>query len=224
MAFEAGQKKDGPTSIAGVVAEETSQYHHGDLRNALIRAGLEILRSDGSQALSLREAARTAGVSQAAPYRHFKNKEALLAAIAEEGFRLLGDRIRSAVQAFRMSPEEQFHQTALAYLKLAREHADHFRLMFAGMPKRCPKDHPGLDRVSKELFNEFVSIIIRCQREKVIRAGNPEQLALVAWCSVHGFAALLVNESLRFLSIPVTQTELAMRALTRNLLDGLKPN
>lgn len=210
------KNKGGPSPPGEILAKEDPPYHHGDLRNALIRAGIEILRSEGAQGLSLREAARSAGVSQAAPYRHFKNKEALLAAIALEGFQILGEQIRNKVQAYRTNPEEQFHQTALAYLKLASDHSDHFKLMFTR--------HPDLDRVSQELFQEFMTIILRCQQERVIRAGNPDQLALVAWCSFHGFAALLVNENLRFLAIPVAQMDLAMRALTRNLLEGLKPS
>jgi AcrR family transcriptional regulator len=201
---------------------EETPYHHGDLRNALVRAGLQILRSDGAQNLSLREAARAAGVSQAAPYRHFKNKEALLAAIAHEGFMMLGDQIRQATQIYRSNAEELFHQTALTYLRMAVDHADHFRLMFAGIPPLSAESHPELDRAEQGLLTEIVNVVQRCQKERVLRQGNTEQIALVAWCAFHGFSALLINQKLRLLEIPHPQTELAMRALTRNLLDGLR--
>jgi AcrR family transcriptional regulator len=224
MGSEDGRKsgEETPNSDFSRKKDESS-YHHGNLRNALIQAGLEILRTGGVQQLSLREAARAAGVSQAAPYRHFKNKQALLAAVAQEGFALLGELIHHATQPHRNNPEEQFHQAALAYLKLATEHSDHFRLMFGEMAPIRAEEHPDLDRVTQELFQELVAVIQRCQRERVLRNGNSEQLALVAWSSFHGFTSLLVNHNLRFLSIPQSQTELAMRALTRNLLEGLAP-
>jgi AcrR family transcriptional regulator len=203
--------------------KEESSYHHGDLREALIQAGLLILREQGIQKLSLREAARTAGVSQAAPYRHFENKEALIAAIAQEGFSLLGQRVHEAAFTHRIGAEERFHQIALAYLQIALSHTDHFRLMFAGTPPLSPEKYPDLDRSTQSLFGEFVGVIDQCQRERIVRNGNVEQLALIAWSSIHGFASLVVNRSLGFLAIPSSQVELAMRSHIRNLLDGLKP-
>lgn len=191
-----------------------STYHHGDLRNALIQAGIEILRTEGIHKLSLREAARIAGVSQAAPYRHFASKEALLTAIAQEGFALLSGLLRETAEKTRSNPEEQFHQTALTYLELALEHPDHFRLMFEAKP----------DHVAQNFFKELLAVITRCQKEHVLRPGNPEQLTLVAWSAFHGLASLLANRNLEFMNIPEKQGQLLMRALTRNLLDGLKQN
>ena len=89
---------------------KTREYHHGDLRNALIQAGLAILAEEGTHALSLRAAARRSGVSHAAPYRHFADKEALLAAIAEQGFNTLAASVRAAIVRFPDSPAAQLEE------------------------------------------------------------------------------------------------------------------
>ena len=203
--------------------KEESRYHHGDLRNALIQAGLEILRTAGAHKLSLREAARTAGVSQAAPYRHFANKEALLAAVAQEGYVILDELVSAGIAAHSDNPEEQLHQVALAYLKLALEHTDHFRLMFGAMSPIHPENHPDLERISRGLFRGIVQIVARCQHDRILREGDPEQLALTAWSGFHGLSSLLVNHHLAFLSSSDQKIQDVMRTLTSNLLDGLRP-
>lgn len=204
------------------VRKNESSYHHGDLRGALVRAGLMILREQGAHRLSLREAARIAGVSQAAPYRHFANKEALIAAIAQEGYAMLAQAIRNVVQTYRNNTEEQFHQTALVYLALALEHTDHFRLMYFSVPPLQVSKHPDLERVSLQVFKEFISIVQRCQRERILRNGDVSQLAVVAWAGIHGLVSLIVNQKLEFMNIKSEQLHLLMRATTRNLIDGLK--
>ena len=83
---------------------EKEKYHHGDLKQALIEAGMKILREEGVNALTLRSAARSAGVSHSAPYSHFKDKQALLAAISTMGFNDLHDRITTTVSEFQNSP------------------------------------------------------------------------------------------------------------------------
>src|SRR5690606_17147113 len=103
-------------------------YHHGNLPAALVDAALEVLESEGIEALTLRELARRVGVTHAAPYRHFKDKAALLAALAAEGFA----RLSRAVEARR---GEGIAGAAEAYLRFAADHPAHFRLMFA--PERA---------------------------------------------------------------------------------------
>src|SRR5689334_1657694 len=94
-------------------------YHHGDLRNALIQAGLKILAKEGAQALTLREVARRANVSHAAPYRHFASKEALLAAIAEEGFNEFAARLQVVAQNNTSDPRAQLYEATRAYVQFA---------------------------------------------------------------------------------------------------------
>src|SRR5579871_5249220 len=101
--------------------QKPKPYHHGDLRHALIQAGLEMLSEGGAAALDLRKVARKAGVSHAAPYRHFADKQALVAAINEEGFRQLAERVQSTLQAAPDDAFEQLQGVARAYVLFAGE-------------------------------------------------------------------------------------------------------
>src|SRR5712692_6190825 len=99
--------------------KRTKRYHHGDLPRALLDAALRIVEMQGTAALTLRAAARLAGVSQAAPYRHFANKEAILAAVAEDGFRSLMAAMRHAVGAVGDSPLARLRAVGLGYVTFA---------------------------------------------------------------------------------------------------------
>ena len=97
-----------------------STYHHGELRPALLRAAAKILEREGREAISLRDLARRAGVSHAAPYRHFADRQALLAALAEDGFALLAADLQG----------KAWREQAVAYLRFALANPERFRLMF----------------------------------------------------------------------------------------------
>jgi AcrR family transcriptional regulator len=198
-----------------------SGYHHGDLRNALIKAGLQILRSDGAHKLSLRETARIAGVSQAAPYRHFTNKEALLAAIAQQGFMLFGERL-SAVTDASPDARELLGSISEAYARLAIEHKDHFRLMFNSVPPIEFKKYPELEQAARQLFEQFVRMVERCKQHKLIQANDPRHVALVLWSSFHGMTSLFVNTVLEFPSGGPELLGTTLRAMVRDLVDGLR--
>src|ERR1700712_2358000 len=116
-------------------------YHHGDLRTALVRAAMELLEGRGETALSLRAGARRAGVSPAAPYRHYSDREALVSAVAAVGYRELAERL-AAAQPSPATPE-QLASVAVAYVQFALERPALFRLMF-GDP--CDRDND--DRVA----------------------------------------------------------------------------
>src|SRR5262252_1762951 len=169
------------------------RYHHGDLPRALLDAALHIVGSDGAEGLRLRAVARRAGVSQAAPYRHFANKEALLAAVAEEGFRALVSAMRGAIEASGDNPLARLRAVGLSYVDFATRHPAHFRVMFGREMADCSAS-PALRQVAAQTFDIVVQAIADCQRAGVARAEEPAQdLALTAWSSVHGLAALLVN-------------------------------
>src|SRR5262245_13922688 len=97
------------------------RYHHGDLRRAILNAALEISAQDGPGALTLRAIAGRTGVTAAAPYRHFTSKDALLAAVAEEGFRMLSTRLRERMAAFADDPLRLYQECDLAYVLFALE-------------------------------------------------------------------------------------------------------
>lgn len=160
---------------------EKSAYHHGDLRAALLKAASTILEKQGLEALALREVARRAGVSHNAPYRHFPQREALLAALAAEGFALLGQAQRkaAAVQGLRGMGE--------AYVQFALEHPQRFRLMFGGQVQI--DKHEGLREVAVGMFERLSGALA----ERVPEAKGARDSSIAAWALVHGLALLLLD-------------------------------
>ena len=105
-------------------------YHHGDLRQALLDAAIDLLLNQGLAPLTLRAVARHAGVSQAAPYHHFKDRGALLAAVAEEGFKFLAGSLQIAAKKAR-NPRDRLEALSRAYVKFALTNRPHFLVMFS---------------------------------------------------------------------------------------------
>jgi AcrR family transcriptional regulator len=163
----------------------TSQsYHHGSLREALTAAGMSALEGSSGLDLSLRELARTIGVSPAAVYRHFPNKDALLAALAREGLELLGRAQREAYDRAG-GGAQGFVETGRAYVRFALAHPALFRLVFThGNPARLPPDKS--DPASQLLHDSTVELT---------GADGPaaERLALQAWSIAHGVAMLMLD-------------------------------
>ncbi len=194
-----------------------NRYHHGDLPRALLDAALHIVKTQGTEALTVRAAARLAGVSQAAPYRHFANKEAILIAVAEDGFHSLMAAMRHATAASGDSPLERLRAVGLGYVTFATSHPSHFRVMF-GREMADRSASPALRQVAADTFIMLVDAISDCQRAGLVRSEEPAaELALTAWSSVHGLSALLVD---RVLDKPVAEVA---ETVTRDLFLGLGP-
>ena len=192
------------------------RYHHGDLPRALLDAALHIVETQGTQALTLRAAARSAGVSQAAPYRHFTNKEAILAGVAEEGFRSLMATIRHATAAGE-GPLGRLRGVGIGYVTFATSHPSHFRVMF-GREVADRRASPSLRRLATETLGLLIDAIADCQRAGLVRTEEPAaDLALIAWSSVHGLSSLLVEGVLDRPAHEVAEI------VTRDLLLGLGP-
>ena len=118
---------------------EAKPYHHGDLRRALVEAAERILENEGPSALSLRAVAREAGVSAAAPYHHFKDKNELLAAIAQEGFELLAQAMREGA-AHEEDPRRRLNALGVAYVRFARDNPALYNLMYSTSRERDPRE------------------------------------------------------------------------------------
>jgi AcrR family transcriptional regulator len=163
-------------------------YHHGSLKSALLEAALALIAAEGTDALTLRAAARRAGVSQAAPYRHFADKEALLAAVAEEGYRQLAAGMRRAAAA-EGSSLERFRGLGAEYVRFARAHVAHYRVMF-GRGVTDFGRYPSLHAAAEATFQLLVDAIARCQRDGLVRAGDARALATTVWATTHGVVDL----------------------------------
>lgn len=164
-------------------SKEERSYHHGDLRTALLRAAAELLVEQGEAAISLREVARRAQVSHNAPYRHFADREALLAALAEQGFSELLERMRVAAQ--RRQGQARLAALGRCYVDFALQRRGLFRLMFAGTVERSR--YPALLEAAQELHRQL---------EQAVAAlvADAEGIAsLSAWSLVHGLAQLLLE-------------------------------
>lgn len=153
-----------------------STYHHGDLRAALLRSAGELLEEQGLEALSLREAARRAGVSHNAPYRHFPERTALLAALAAEGFEELGEAMEG----------KGGRERGEAYVRFALAHPNRFRLMFGGQVEIGK--HPELRAAASRTYDGLVAAFRA--REDI---ADPEIAAAAAWSLTHGLAHLLID-------------------------------
>lgn len=165
-------------------------YHHGDLKNSLIEAGKRILAKEGVNGLSLRKVARQAGVSHSAPYAHFTDKQALIAAISTDGFQLLYEKLAETIQRYRGDPHRQLIESAWTYIQFAVEEPDTFRIMFSEVLER-EKDYPAFVDVSQRTFKLVEEIVASCQEAGILRAGAPDVTAVVVWGLVHGIISLV---------------------------------
>jgi AcrR family transcriptional regulator len=167
-------------------------YHHGDLKNALINAGVAILAKEGVGGLSLRKVALKAGVSHSAPYAHFADKQALIAAISTEGFRQLYEKVNHAAQEYKNQPTKQLAEVAWAYVQFALDERDRFKVMFSGILEK-EKEYPEFVAESQRNFQLVKNIVEVNQASGQLRSGPSDLVALSAWGIVHGFVMLLLE-------------------------------
>ena len=196
--------------------KKADQYHHGDLRRALLVAGEQLLAKSGPEGLSLREVAQRAGVSHAAPYRHFASKEALLAALAEQGFRELATELRAAHGRDAL---QTLQAQGVGYVRFALAHPAQVRVMFrAGV---VSGEHPELKATADEAFGLLVQGVVACQELGVFARGDPLPLATSCWALSHGLALLMLDGALGFPREPLAAEQFARDAVGQ-LLRGMK--
>ncbi|MEO4047105.1 TetR/AcrR family transcriptional regulator [Pseudomonas sp. CAU 1711] len=158
-------------------------YHHGDLRAALLQAAAQLLAEQGEAAISLREVARRAQVSHSAPYRHFADREALLAALATQGFAELLARMCHAGAG--LDADARLAALGACYVRFALERRGLFRLMFAAPLERGR--HPELQQAAEALHRQLDEAVAE------LVAGDTRIASLSAWSLVHGLAQLLLD-------------------------------
>jgi AcrR family transcriptional regulator len=178
------KKRPGRAPVGAKLSPRT--YHHGDLRSALLDAALKLIDAHGVKGFSLKDAAKMAGVSVAAPYRHFVDKNALLGSIQIEGFRLFNAAL-AAGYANRETAAERLEELGVAYVLFALENPAYFRVMF-GMS--------GGGRPEGDEASGFLLLV------EAVRGLNPNAAAdlqndvvLMAWSVVHGFAMLQMEDA-----------------------------
>jgi AcrR family transcriptional regulator len=161
-------------------------YHHGNLKQALLEAAVALIAETGPRGFTLREAARRAGVSHNAPYRHFRDRDDLLAAVATDGF----DRLTRAMAGAgpRSSPLNRLRRCGLAYVDFALRWPQHFAAMFDA-PWNQP-EYPECAAAAQRCFETLLGCVRDSQAAQQMPAGDPQRLAYHAWSLVHGIAKL----------------------------------
>jgi AcrR family transcriptional regulator len=186
---------------------ERRSYHHGNLREALIRAALELIAAKGPAGFTFAEAARSAGVSPAAPYRHFRDRDALMADVAARGFELFEAALSRAWKDGKPDPMTAFEQVGRAYLAFAREEPAYYSAMFeAGLPM-------DLDPALREAGDRAFAVLRKASEAlcALLPAGNRPpalMMALHVWALSHGIASLFGRGDAARRKLPMAPEEL----------------
>jgi AcrR family transcriptional regulator len=211
---------------------KSKPYHHGNLREALLNAALRLISEVGPTAFTLREVARRAGVSHNAPYRHFKDRDELMAAVSTQGYEEL---TRALLDAGEQEPGTlaRLKGAGLAYVKFALRRPEHFTVMFDAPaskpsekvcfnPAKMKIKYPQAAEAAERSFRTLMNYVAACQQEGLLRAGDTKELALLTWSIVHGIAKLAItgrfpfsskNEVVRFAEYVIANS---LPTITRN--------
>lgn len=190
-----------------------SSYHHGDLAHALVDSARNILETEGLAKLSLRAAAREAGVSQAAPYHHFKDKQALLASVAAQGHREFTAAMRDGMEKAGTDARQRLLAAGVAYVEFATTNPALFRLMFGSTIEHSDR-YPELVQAGETSFQTLETAMAQMPGADTLPAETLRMRSLKAWCSVHGLATLLIDGGLDASTFGMTSaTELAEQLL-----------
>lgn len=196
-----------------------AKYHHGNLRHVLIQVATELLAVEGTHGLSLRKMAQKAGVSHNAPYMHFADKEAVLAAIAEEGFRLLAMEVEAAMdRSDRQDTRQQLIAASEAYVRFAQARPNHLQVMFA--PYDAVK-YPDLLAASAASLDRLFELVKSGRENGTLVAGDPHVMTKAIWSMVHGIASIsIAYQTTTILSTNDSDTDV-VSVFINYLLDGI---
>ncbi len=205
-------------SVPTRTRKKRDTYHHGDLRNALVTAAVGLI-TEGDEQLTIREVARRVGVNHRAIYRHFEDLTALLAAVAEDGYRQLLEALELALaEARRAGPERRMEAVACAYVAFAIDHPAHYRIMFGrrlNEDGRFPVLEELVDRAYALIDQELAAgmeagrFVLRSRREEVF----------TFWSLAHGFASLAI---VRRIKVKRSLLEPYVRQIVAPIIAGLR--
>lgn len=193
------------------------QYHHGDLKPALVAAAFDLLQREGPEGLTLRAVAAKVGVTATATYRHFADRRQLVAAVAEEGFQLLQREMRTGIQ--NAQGREGLKQVAFAYVRFAQAHPAIYRVMF-GAEVADTEDLPGLRETARGVLDFVGYGIAQLQAAGLVRTGDPKLMAVSTWAALHGLVMLTLDGQM--LGVAPSADE-ATEGLAQTLMFGLAP-
>ena len=171
-------------------AKQAPNYHHGNLREALLAASVDIIGQQGIQALSLRKLAVVVGVSHTSCYHHFKDKGALLAAVAEQGFMQISEGLTLIMENADNQLMDKLKQAVSGYVTFATQNPTQYELMF-GRDLWQGENHDQFQRVAKDTFRQYVYLFEQFQQQGILATSeDPLRLAQLMWSTLHGLAKL----------------------------------
>jgi AcrR family transcriptional regulator len=212
-------------SLSSPITEDsiakTHQYHHGNLRQALITAGLEMVERDGVESLTLRSVAKRINVSHSAPYHHFGNKAHLLAAVADAGFSLMAAAIQAEMRAHRSGhPYHQLQAVITGYFRFALARPSLFRLMFRPELTR-PDQYPFLAEAEARTFSMLVEGIVACQEAGSVADCDPMPFAAFTWSTIHGLATLCIDRVILETPLKSMPVEMLLGETVDRIMSGM---
>lgn len=169
---------------------KNQNYHHGDLRNLLISESLDMLETQGLNSFSMRKLAERVGVSRTAPYHHFKDKSALLAAIAEQGFNKMSKQLADIVASFDLNANVHFERSISTYIDFALSNPMQYDLMYG---QELWRNQPSatLQRTAKDCFRQYAKVIALFQQHGyLLKQDDSLRMAQVLWSTLHGLVKL----------------------------------
>lgn len=200
-------------------SETRLSYHHGALREELITACVALIEQEGIGSVSLRRVAREAGVSPGAPYHHFLDRSALLAAISVRGHQLLEEELRKT-RSEAPTAARALGAVVKRYVQFAREHPAYLQLMLR--PELWqPEQHPEAHTAGEGSIQLLTEIVVDCQREGTAPAGDPASLVAMVWALAIGIVTLWLDGPLEGRCVQLGTTPEALTAQITALLEGL---
>lgn len=196
-------------------------YHHGDLKNALRRAAAGLIAERGADGVSLREISQAAGVSHTAAYRHYADRQSLLADLAEDGFRELAQVHRDTIAATPGGPVDQLMACGRAYVRFGVERPQVLQLMF-GQAIPDWSAYPSLQASATALAQTLAGVVAAGQADGTLRAAPLGHVTLTAWSLVHGLAMLLAGRRIPVENIDDAFVERMAAQCVALLVDGLR--
>jgi len=196
--------------------KKKKSYHHKNLHPALLQMTAQIIEEEGLAKVTMRELARRLDVSRTAPYRHFTDKNTLLAAVAEQKFQGLN---LALLKAFEVSsdPLDQLAYMAETYIRFAVANYELYLLMFSEDLEHGAR-YPGLAEAADETFALLAQSVASCQEAGTFKMGDPTWLAYAAWSTLHGMVALLMEGKL----VDIGNREAFYRFIRLTMIDGLR--
>jgi AcrR family transcriptional regulator len=185
--------RNSPAARPRAARKPRQAYHHGDLRNAAVAEAVRLIGQARDTDFTLRDLAARLRVTSTALYRHFPGKLALLAAVAEEGFRALVEACARHEKLLQSDPVAGFREQGLEYVRFALRNPGHFRVMFSPELARAKHEFAAVRAAGQASYEQLRRSLAACQAQGLLREPDLDSTALAVWSTVHGIATLLLD-------------------------------